>query len=71
MLPTFQTPNGQSEKDYLRELAREGWKLLLDNKITDEQERKTYGDRFRKEYTLPFTSYKPNISDNRSKSINI
>lgn len=52
MLPTFQTPNGQSEKDYLRELAREGWKLLLDNKITDEQERKTYGDRFRKEYTV-------------------
>ena len=52
MLPTFDTPNGQTEKDYLRELARAGWKKMLDDKITDEDERKVYGDRFRKEYDV-------------------
>ena len=52
MLPTFETPNGESEKDFLRQLAREGWKKLLDSTITDGEERKTYGDRFRKEYEV-------------------
>ena len=52
MLPTFNTPSGQTEKDYLRELAREGWRNLLDDTIKDEEQRKVYGDRFRKEYDV-------------------
>ena len=39
MLPVFETPNGQSEKDYLRELARDGWKKLLGDKVTGQEER--------------------------------
>lgn len=52
MLPTFDTPNGESEKDYLRVLARQGWKELLGNTVTGEEERQVYGDRFRKEYDV-------------------
>jgi len=52
MLPTFETPNGETEKDYLRTLARQGWKDLLGETITDEEGRKIYGDRFRKEYEV-------------------
>jgi DNA polymerase-3 subunit alpha len=52
VLPKFDTPNGESEKDYLRTLARKGWKELLADKITDEEGRKKYGDRFRKEFEV-------------------
>ena len=52
MLPVFETPNGQSEKDYLRELARDGWKKLLGDKVTGQEERQEYGDRFRKEFDV-------------------
>lgn len=52
MLPKFDTPNGESEKEYLRTLARQGWKDLLGETITDEEGRKLYGDRFRKEYEV-------------------
>lgn len=52
MLPTFETPNGESEKEYLKSLARQGWKDLLDNVITEDKDRKIYGDRFRKEYEV-------------------
>lgn len=52
MLPTFDTPNGETEKEYLRTLARRGWKELLGETITDEEGRKIYGDRFRKEYEV-------------------
>ncbi len=52
MLPVFETPNGQSEKDYLRELARDGWKKLLGDKVTGQEERQVYGDRFRKEFEV-------------------
>ena len=52
MLPKFDTPNGESEKEYLRTLARRGWKELLGETITDEEGRKIYGDRFRKEYEV-------------------
>jgi DNA polymerase-3 subunit alpha len=50
MLPKFETPNGESEKDYLRNLAREGWKELLAHKITTPEGRQAYGDRFNKEF---------------------
>lgn len=52
ILPIFSTPNGESEKDFLRTLARQGWKDLLNSKITNEADRKVYGDRFRKEYEV-------------------
>jgi len=52
VLPKFDTPSGESEKDYLRTLARKGWKEILADKITDEEGRKKYGDRFRKEFEV-------------------
>ena len=52
MLPTFDTPKGETEKDFLRQLAREGWRRLLDDKVTDQDAREVYGDRFRKEYEV-------------------
>ena len=52
MLPTFETPNGETEAEYLRELARAGWKKLLGDTVTGQEERKVYGDRFRKEYDV-------------------
>ena len=52
MLPTFATPNGETEKEYLRSLARQGWKDLLGDTVTSEEGRKVYGDRFRKEYDV-------------------
>ena len=52
MLPTFATPNGETEKEYLRTLARQGWRDLLGDTVTSEEGRKVYGDRFRKEYDV-------------------
>jgi len=52
MLPKFETPDGESEKDYLRNLARKGWKELLAHKITEPEDRKAYGDRFNKEFAV-------------------
>ena len=52
ILPKFDTPNGQTQKEYLRELAREGWTDLLSHKIKDPELKKIYGDRFRSEYEL-------------------
>ena len=52
VLPKFQTPNGESEKDYLRSLARKGWSEKCQNKIKSEEDRKIYGDRFRKEFEV-------------------
>tara|TARA_R100001377_G_scaffold73200_1_gene49109 strand:+ start:263 stop:1891 length:1629 start_codon:yes stop_codon:yes gene_type:complete len=52
MLPNFETPNGESQKDYLRTLARQGWADLLGDTVTSEEQKKEYGDRFRKEYTV-------------------
>ena len=52
MLPAFDTPDGSSEKDYLRQLARRGWVELLSGKITEEEDKKEYGDRFREEFSV-------------------
>lgn len=52
MLPKFDTPDGQTQKEYLRELARDGWTKLLSEKITDPELKKVYGDRFRSEYEV-------------------
>lgn len=52
MLPKFETPEGKTEKEYLRDLARQGWKDLLSHKIKDEDLKQVYGDRFRREYEV-------------------
>ena len=52
MLPTFETPGGESEQEYLHKLARHGWVELLADKITDPEQKKIYGDRFRSEFTV-------------------
>ena len=52
ILPRFQTPSGESQKDYLRTLAREGWQKILSHKIKDDDLKKVYGDRFRSEYAV-------------------
>ncbi len=52
MLPNFETPKGKSQKDYLRSLARQGWKKLLAHKITDPEQKQAYGDRFRNEFEV-------------------
>jgi len=52
VLPKFQTPNGETEKEYLRMLARQGWKKLLSHKVTEEAHRQVYGDRFNKEFEV-------------------
>ena len=52
MLPAFDAPNNSSEKDYLHKLAREGWVKLLSDKITEEDKKQEYGDRFRKEFAV-------------------
>ena len=52
MLPKFETPNGETEAEYLRHLARLGWMKLLDKKIKDEDQRKEYGDRVKHEFEV-------------------
>lgn len=52
MLPRFETPDGLTEKEYLRALAREGWKKLLAPKNFDESKKKIYGDRFNYEFQV-------------------
>lgn len=51
MLPKFDCPNGLSEEDYLKVLAREGWKkhLIKTGKVSNEVDKNKYLDRFNKE----------------------
>jgi DNA polymerase-3 subunit alpha len=51
MLPTFKCPNNLSEEDYLKTLARVGWKkLLIDTgKVNNELDKQKYLDRFTEE----------------------
>ena len=53
ILPTFPTPNGETEEEYLKELCRDGWKRLLGgtDKVKDEG-RDLYGDRFKHEFDV-------------------
>lgn len=52
ILPRFDTPNNQTQKEYLRSLARDGWTKLLAHKVKDPELKKVYGDRFRQEYEV-------------------
>lgn len=51
MLPTFKCPNKLSEEEYLKTLARIGWKkLLIDTgKVKEEEQKQKYLDRFNAE----------------------
>lgn len=50
-LPKFTTPNGQSSIDYLKELCRDGWKRLIQNKIP-KSKHKEYADRVKVEFEV-------------------
>lgn len=54
ILPKFKCPNGKSEADYLKQLCRSGWRSLLieDNKVSDEQDKKKYAERFDEEFNI-------------------
>lgn len=52
ILPEFETPKGESEEEYLTKLARKGWGEKCQKNITTEEDRKIYGDRFRKEFDV-------------------
>ena len=51
MLPKFACPDGLSEEEYLKVLARKGWKdLLIDSgKVKDTIKKQQYADRFNTE----------------------
>lgn len=51
MLPKFDCPDGLSEEEYLKVLARKGWKELLINtgKVKDSTDKQKYTDRFNEE----------------------
>ena len=52
MLPKFETPNNETQKNYLHQLARDGWTKLLADKVTNPEDKKVYGDRFRQEFQV-------------------
>ena len=52
MLPKFETPNNETQKNYLHQLARDGWTKLLADKVTSPEDKKVYGDRFRQEFQV-------------------
>ena len=54
MLPSFPTPNGESEEEYLKQLCRDGWRDLLQKtgKIDDEEKKQEYLDRFLMEFKV-------------------
>lgn len=51
MLPKFECPNGLSEEEYLKVLARNGWRKLLieTGKVKDPVKKQQYADRFNTE----------------------
>jgi DNA polymerase III subunit alpha len=51
MLPKFNCPDGLSEEEYLKALARKGWRELLINtgKVKDPIKKQIYADRFNTE----------------------
>ena len=53
-LPAFQTPTGESEEDYLKQLCREGWRDLLmkTGKVKDEGDKQKYLERFKEEFDV-------------------
>jgi len=54
MLPKFECPGDITEESYLKELCRKGWKKFLidQNKVSDEQNKQKYLDRFKEEFDI-------------------
>jgi len=52
ILPKFETPNKESEEEYLTKLARKGWKERLSKIKKGSPEWDQYGNRFRKEFEV-------------------
>jgi len=54
VLPTFPTPNGQSEKEYLKELCRDGWRNILakQGKVSNQEDKDKYHHRFLREFEV-------------------
>jgi len=53
-LPTFKTPTGESEEEYLKQLCREGWRDVLINsgKVKNEEAKQKYLERFKSEFDV-------------------
>jgi len=53
-LPVFQTPTGESEEEYLKQLCRDGWReMLIDQgKVKDEEKKQRYLERFKEEFDV-------------------
>ena len=50
MLPKFVCPKGMTQEEYLTDMAREGYKTLVSQRVgKDKDKQQIYGDRFRKE----------------------
>jgi DNA polymerase-3 subunit alpha len=45
MLPVFKTPNGETEKEFLKQLVDSGWNTLLAGKITSAKIEQVYENR--------------------------
>jgi len=54
MLPKFPTPTGESEEEYLKQLARKGWVKFLNKtgKVDEEKDKQKYLDRFTMEFDV-------------------
>jgi DNA polymerase-3 subunit alpha len=54
ILPTFPTPNKETEEDYLKHLCREGWvsKLRKKRKVETEEDKEKYVEEFHKEFNV-------------------
>lgn len=50
MLPTFPTPNGETEEEYLKEMCRDGWKEFINGNDFSKEKKQIYLDRFKKEF---------------------
>jgi len=52
MLPTFPTPNGETEEAYLKEMCRDGWRQFINGNNFTREKKQEYLDRFNKEFAV-------------------
>jgi DNA polymerase III alpha subunit len=51
-LPTYPTPNKETEEEYLKNLCRIGWEKFLKQKTRNSKDKQVYLDRFLKEFEV-------------------
>jgi len=58
MLPEFDCPDGYTEDEYLKQLCRDGWRILLaeTGKVDNEDTKKEYLDRIKNEMDVIFAA---------------